>query len=176
MNTERVLEKLNKVYKELGYKNALAAPKLEKIVVNIGFGRLKDDKKFIESVTKDVSLITGQAPNCRSAKKSIAGFKLREGDVVGIAVTLRGKRMWDFYEKLTSIVFPRFRDFKGFSKKAMDKNGNYSLGITDHTVFSEIDANKVDKIKSLQIVLVTSTNNSDLSYKFLKILGFPFRD
>lgn len=174
---EKILtEKLNLVSKEFGVKNAMAAPKLSKIVVNMGLGAFKDDKNFIESAKKDLSLITGQMPNNRPAKKSIAGFKLRQGDIVGLSVTLRGKRMWDFYEKLTGIVFPRLRDFRGLSKKALDKRGSYTLGINDHTVFSEIDANKVDRVKSFQITLVTTAQDNKDAYRILKALSFPFRD
>jgi len=176
MKKETLSEKIKAISKEFGVKNVMAAPKLLKIVVNMGLGNFKDDKNFIESAKKDISLITGQMPSARPAKKSIAGFKLRQGDVVGLSVTLRGKRMWDFYEKLLGIVFPRLRDFRGLSKKAFDKNGNYTLGINDHTVFSEIDANKVDKIKGFQITLVTTARDNENSYKLLKALGFPFKD
>jgi len=176
MKKEILTEKINLVSKEFGIRNVMAAPKLLKIMVNMGLGNFKDDKNFMASAKKDISLITGQMPTTRPAKKSIAGFKIRQGDIVGLSVTLRGKRMWDFYEKLTKIVLPRLRDFRGLSRKAFDKNGNYTLGINDHTVFSEIDANKVDKVKNFQITLVTTAQDNETGYKLLKVLGFPFRD
>jgi len=176
MQKSRMFEKLNEVSKKLGYKNILASPKLEKIVVNMGSGAFKDDKNFMESAKKDISMITGQMPNARAAKKAIAGFKVRQGDIVGISATLRGRRMWDFFDKLNGVVFPRLRDFRGFSKKAFDKKGNYTLGINDHTVFPEIDANKVDKVKNLQVIFVTTSRDDASAYALLKTLGFPFRD
>ena len=157
-------------------KNVLSEPKITKITVNMGVGRLKDDKNFIASAKGDLALITGQAPCERRAKKSIAGFKLREGDTVGVMVTLRRKRMWDFFSKLIYIVLSRLRDFRGISKKSFDGSGNYSLGISEHTVFPEVDANKVDKIKSLQVTFCVSTKSNEEGYKYLKFLGMPFKD
>lgn len=148
--------------------------KLEKIVVNMGVGKALDDPKYLESAANDLAVITGQRPTPRPAKKAISGFKVRAGDVVGLAVTLRGKRMRDFFQKLVGIVLPRLRDFRGLSRKSFDGHGNYSLGIPEHTVFPEIDPNKVDKIKSLEMTIVTTAKNDEEGLKFLESLGMPF--
>ncbi len=147
-----------------------------KIVVNMGIGKNKDDENFIKSAKEDLSRICGQLPNERRSTKSIASFKLREGEVIGLSVTLRRSRMDDFFKKLTTIVFPRLRDFRGVSRKLFDGNGNYTFGISEHTVFPEIDPNKVDKIKRLQFTIVTTAKSDDAGYEFLKALGMPFRD
>ena len=147
---------------------------LGKIVVSIGTGKFKDDSKYLESAAEDLQVITGQKPAVRPAKKAIAGFKLRAGDPVGLMVTLRGKRMRDFFEKLVSIVLPRLRDFHGVSLKSFDGRGNYSLGIEEHTVFPEIDPNKVGKTKGLEVTIVTTAENDEEGLELLKELGMPF--
>ena len=147
---------------------------LEKIVVNMGVGKALDDSKYLESASNDLMVITGQRPAVRPAKRAVAGFKLRAGEPVGLMVTLRGKRMWDFFEKLVNIVLPRLRDFHGVSRKSFDGGGNYSLGIEEHTVFPEIDSNKVDKVKGLEITIVTSAKTDGEGLKLLKKLGMPF--
>ena len=147
---------------------------LEKIVVNMGVGKFKDDSKYLESAANDLAVITGQKPAVRRAKKAVSGFKLRAGDPIGLTVTLRGKRMWDFFEKLVKIVLPRLRDFRGVSRKSFDGSGNYSLGIEEHTVFPEVDPSKVDKVKSLEITIVTAAKNDEEGFELLKKLGMPF--
>lgn len=160
---------------ELGIKNPNAVPQLLKIVINMGVKDALADKKNIERATETISLIAGQKPKVMKAKKSIAAFKLREGDEIGLMVTLRGKRMYDFYQKLTTIVFPRLRDFHGVKKESFDGHGNYTLGFAESTVFPEIDASKMDKIQGLEIAIATSAKNDDTGYALLKALGMPFR-
>lgn len=147
---------------------------LEKIIVNMGVGRALDDPKYLESAMRDLAVITGQKPAVRKAKKAIAGFKLKAGDAVGLMVTLRGKRMRDFFEKLVKIVLPRLRDFRGVSRKSFDGSGNYSLGIEEHTVFPEIDSNKVEKIKGLEVTIVTTAKTDEEALGLLEKLGMPF--
>ena len=147
---------------------------LEKIVVNMGTGKYKDDPKYLESAAEDLQVITGQKAAVRMAKKAIAGFKLRAGDLAGLVVTLRGKRMRDFFEKLVNIVLPRLRDFHGVSKKSFDGRGNYNLGIEEHIVFPEIDPNKVGKIKGLEVTIVTTAETDEEGLKLLESLGMPF--
>ncbi len=147
---------------------------LEKIVVNMGIGKALDDSKYLESAADDLKVITGQKPATRVAKKAVAGFKLRAGEPVGLVVTLRGKRMWDFFEKLVNIVLPRLRDFHGVSRKSFDGSGNYNLGIEEHTVFPEIDPNKLEKVKGLEVAIVTTAKNDDEGLKLLEKLGMPF--
>jgi large subunit ribosomal protein L5 len=161
--------------KKLNITNVNAVPRIEKVVVNAGIGKLKDNKAAVASYIKDFVTITGQAPSKRQANKAISNFKLREGEVIGLTVTLRGDRMWTFLEKLLYTVLPRTRDFEGISTKAFDNAGNYSLGMNDHTVFPEIDTNRVDMIKNLQINVVTSTKNKEESFTLLEELGFPFK-
>ncbi len=147
---------------------------LEKIVVNMGVGKALDDSKYLESASNDLVVITGQKPAVRKAKKAIAGFKLRAGDPIGLMVTLRGRRMRDFFQKLVNIVLPRLRDFHGVSRESFDGGGNYSLGITEHTVFPEIDPNKVGKIKSLEVTIVTTAKTDEEGLELLEKLGMPF--
>lgn len=165
-----------KIKEELGIKNIYAVPKLEKVTVNAGLGRFytagtKDFTEFIENF----KAFTGQAPVVTKAKKAISNFKLREGMPVGLKVTLRGKRMYDFVNKLVNVVFPRVRDFRGISPKAFDGNGNYSVGIQEHTVFSEINPDDIVKIHGLEVVLSTSAKDDKEGYTLLKNLGFPFK-
>ncbi len=162
--------------KELNLSSKLAVPKLKKIVINMGVGRNRDNKQFIEEAINDVTMISGQKPSLRKAKVSISNFKLRQGQLAGISVTLRGDRMWDFYEKLVKIVFPRMKDFRGISPKSFDGNGNYNIGFTEHIIFPEIDANKVSYIKPLQVTISTSAKNDEEGYKLLKALYMPFKD
>lgn len=147
---------------------------LQKIVVNMGVGKAKEDKKFLESARQDLVVITGQTPYSRPAKKAIAGFAVRAGELVGLTVTLRGERMWSFFKKLVRVVLPRLRDFRGLSTKSFDGQGNYSLGIAEHAVFPEIDPNKVEKSKSLEITLVTNVKTDEEGRKILEDLGMPF--
>lgn len=159
---------------ELKIKNPMAVPKLTKIVVNVGLGEALMDHKVIEKVANDLRAITGQKPLVTRAKTSIASFKLRAGDTVGLKVTLRGKRMYDFFEKLTRIVLPRVRDFRGVSQSSFDGQGNYNLGLTEQTVFPEIDYGKVDKIRGLEITFVTTAGTNERGIKLFEKLGMPF--
>lgn len=160
---------------KLAIKNTMAVPKLAKIVVNIGVKDAISDKKNMERAIIALTQITGQKPKVAKAKKSIATFKLREGDAIGAVVTLRGKRMYDFFEKLISIVLPRVRDFHGVSKKQFDGLGNYTLGFSEHTVFPEIDIGKVDKIIGLEATIVTTAKNNEEGIALLEALGMPFQ-
>lgn len=160
--------------KSLGIKNPMAVPKLSKIVVNIGVKDAILDKKNIEKVENILSQITGQKPKVTKAKKSISSFKLREGDKIGLMTTLRSKRMYDFFEKLVSIVLPRLRDFHGVLRKSLDEQGNYTIGFTECTVFPEIDPGKIDKIQGLEITIVTTAKDKKEGMALLENLGMPF--
>ncbi|MBP6882635.1 MAG: 50S ribosomal protein L5 [Candidatus Levybacteria bacterium] len=158
----------------LEVKNIMAIPKITKIVVNMGVKDAVADKKNVEKAALIMGQITGQKPRVAKAKKSIAAFKLREGEPIGVAVTLRGARMYNFLDKLVTIVFPRLKDFRGISKSSFDGRGNYTLGFTEYAVFPEIDPATVEKLQGLEVVIVTSaTNNSD-GLKLLEALGMPF--
>jgi large subunit ribosomal protein L5 len=161
--------------KELGSKNFFSVPRLEKIVINMGVKDALADKKNMEIANDVLTLITGQKPKITQARKSIAGFKLREGDKIGLMVTLRGDRMYDFYEKLVSIVLPRLRDFRGVSTKSFDGRGNYSLGFSESTVFPEVDQGKVDRVQGLELTIVTSAKNDQEGEALLRALGMPFK-
>ncbi len=162
--------------KELNLSSVQAVPRFEKIVVNMGIGKMRDNKTFVEECVSDIAAITGQHPSKRPSKVSISNFKLREGQIVGIAVTLRGEKMWDFYEKLVKIVLPRVKDFRGVTKKNFDDSGNYNLGLREHLVFPEVDANKITYNKPLQITVKTTTRDSKYAYSLLKATGMPFKD
>ncbi|QQG40937.1 MAG: 50S ribosomal protein L5 [Candidatus Levyibacteriota bacterium] len=164
----------NELQQKLNIKNVMAVPKISKIVVNMGVKDVVQDKKNIERAAVILSQITGQKPKITSAKKSIATFKLREGDQIGVMVTLRGKRMHDFFTKLTSIVLPRLRDFRGVSKKQFDGHGNYTLGFSEHTVFPEIDPGKVEKVFGFEVVIVTTARDNKEGLALLEMLGMPF--
>ena len=160
--------------KEFKFKNNLMVPKVVKTVVNIGLGEALDSSNVVQIVSRDLQLITGQKPIERKAKKSIANFKLREGQVIGLSVTLRGDRMWFFLDRLLNIALPRVRDFRGVSKKSFDGNGNYSLGLQEQVIFPEIDYNEIDKLRGVQINIVTSSDSDAESRKLLELLGMPF--
>ena len=160
--------------KELELKNVMAVPALSKIVVNMGVKDAIADKKNIEKAAVITAQVTGQKSKWASAKKSISAFKLREGDKIGLVVTLRGKKMYDFYERLISVVMPRFRDFHGVKKTSFDGNGNYTLGFTESTVFPEIDPGKIDKIQGFEVTIVTTANDDKGAFALLKALGMPF--
>ncbi len=159
----------------LGYDNVMQLPKLEKIVLSIGLGEAIQNPKAIEAAEKDLTMICGQHAVITRAKKSIASFKVRTGMPIGIMVTLRGKRMYDFFDKLVNVVLPRFRDFRGVSTDSFDGQGNYNLGITEQIVFAEIDYAKVDKIRGLQVTIVTTADNDDEARSLLGLMGMPFR-
>ena len=165
-----------KLKKELGKGNIYNVPVITKIVVNMGVGREKDNQADLEKARGELALILGQTPAFRSAKKAVASFGIRQGDIVGLAATLRGRKMWDFFEKLVNIALPRTRDFKGISRKSFDGKGNLTVGIVEHTVFPEIDSYKVDKLRGLEVTIVTNTESDEKAYRVLKELGMPFGD
>jgi large subunit ribosomal protein L5 len=166
---------------KLGYKNVMAVPRIEKVVLNTGFGRLvvgktgDEQKKIYEAVLEDLSLICGQRPVLTKSKKSIASFKTRKGMPLGAAVTLRGKKMYDFLERLIDIALPRSRDFRGLDAKSFDKKGNLTIGIKEHIVFPEISPEKVRTIFGFEITVVTSAKNKEEGINFLKAMGFPIK-
>ncbi len=179
INNPLLLTKYNKeilpvLMKEFNLKNKFAIPKLSKIVVNVGLGEALTDKNIIDKVSKQLAIICGQKPSVTVARRSISSFKLRAGSPIGLKVTLRGKRMYDFLLKLISIVFPRVRDFRGINPKSFDNQGNYSLGFTEQTIFPEISFDQVDKVRGLEITLVTSTKDIKKAYRLLELLGMPF--
>jgi large subunit ribosomal protein L5 len=159
----------------LGYDNIMELPKLRKIVLSIGLGEATQEPKALEAAEKDLATISGQHPVTTRAKKSISSFKLRAGMPIGMMVTLRGKRMYDFFDKLVNVVLPRFRDFRGVSRDSFDGRGNYSLGMKEQIVFPEIDYDKVDKIRGLEVTIVTTAKNDDEARTLLELMGMPFR-
>ncbi|HVZ12558.1 MAG TPA: 50S ribosomal protein L5 [Patescibacteria group bacterium] len=168
-------ETVKKLMDELSIKNPMAIPRIKKIMVNTSMKDFLSDKKNIERMKEDLSLITGQAPKIAKARVSVATFKLREGDEIGMYVTLRGKRMYDFMEKLVKIIFPAVRDFTGIDASAFDGRGNLTLGFTETTVFAEIDPGKVDKVRSLQVTIVTSAGDDVKGRALLGAMGMPFK-
>ena len=170
--TEPILQKLQK---ELGIKNILALPNLQKVVVNVGLGRAVKDEKFLEVALRDLGLITGQKPKVTLAKKSIANFKTREGAPIGAMVTLRGKRMYDFISRLINIALPRTRDFRGISAKSLDKNNNLTIGIKEHIVFPEVSGEEIKNIFGFEITLVIKAKNKDEAMALYKAMGFPMK-
>jgi large subunit ribosomal protein L5 len=158
-----------------GYSNVHQVPRLEKIVLNMGVGAATQDAKLLENAIGDMTIISGQKPAITRAKKSIASFKLREGMAVGCKVTLRGDRMWEFADRLMSTALPRIRDFRGVSVKSFDGRGNYSLGVTEQLIFPEIDYDKVDKIRGMDITFVTSSKTDEECRALLEAFGFPFK-
>lgn len=166
----------DQLMQKLGLKNKFEVPKITKIVVNIGVGEAAADSKKIDSATSDLATITGQKPIVTKAKKSIAGFKLRKGVNIGCKVTLRKNRMYEFLDRLVYIALPRVRDFKGLSKKSFDKSGNYSIGLKEQIIFPEIDYDKIDKVRGMDISIVTSTNNKNHSLELLKGFNLPFKN
>lgn len=159
---------------ELNITNPMAIPRLVKIVVNVGLGEALSDSKVIDRVSEQLAIITGQKPALTRAKVSIAAFKLRAGDAIGLKVTMRGQRMYDFLEKLISIVLPRVRDFRGVSRRSFDGQGNYSLGLREQNVFSEIEYSKIDKARGLEVNFVTTAGDDKTAYLLLNKLGIPF--
>jgi large subunit ribosomal protein L5 len=159
---------------EFSLANVMSVPKITKVVINVGLKEAAHDKGVLEKVCEQMAVISGQKPKVTTAKLSIAGFKVREGDPVGVTVTLRGKRMYDFLTKLFNIALPRVRDFQGVPAKAFDKGGNYTLGITEQTIFPEIDYSKVDRVRGLEVSFVIKGGNAKISQKLLALLGMPF--
>ena len=161
--------------KKFGYKTIMQVPKIDKIVINTGLGDIKDNQKSMQMVENELKLITGQKPIYRKATKSVANFKLREGMPVGLKVTLRGKRMYDFYDKLVSIALPRVRDFRGVSDKAFDGRGNYSMGLKEQLIFPEIVYDQVEKIRGMDVCVVTTAKTDEEARELLRALGMPFK-
>ncbi|HOD04004.1 MAG TPA: 50S ribosomal protein L5 [Anaerolineaceae bacterium] len=161
--------------KALNLTNIMEVPRISKVVVNIGLGEAMDNPKALEAASSDVTAITGQKPVITKARKSIANFKLREGRAIGVAVTLRGERMWSFLDRLMNIVLPRVRDFRGVSSKAFDGRGNYTLGLREQIIFPEIEYDKVDRVRGMEITIVTTARTDDHAATLLKLLGMPFR-
>ncbi|MBR1581434.1 MAG: 50S ribosomal protein L5 [Bacilli bacterium] len=179
VETTRLLEKFEKeitpeLMKKYNYKNVMQVPHLDKIVINIGVGDATQDSKKLDEAVSELALISGQKPIITKAKNSIATFKLREGQAIGCKVTLRGIRMYEFFDKLVSISLPRVRDFRGVSKNAFDGRGNYTLGIKEQLIFPEIDYDKVAKVRGMDIVVVTTANTDEEAYSLLEALGMPF--
>ena len=176
----RLKEKYNKeiapaIAKEFGIKNPMAIPRIEKVVVNMGMGEAIANAKILDTAVEELRVITGQKPVVTKAKKSIASFKLRQGMNIGTMVTLRGERMYEFLDRLISVALPRVRDFRGVSSKAFDGRGNYTLGIREQLIFPEIDFNKVDKMRGMNISIVTTAKTDEQSRALLKAIGMPFR-
>lgn len=178
----RLKEKYNKevlpaLQKEFKHDNTFSVARIQKVVVNMGIARSTEPKareKVVENVVEQFKTITGQQPQVTKAKKAIAGFKLRENDPLGVMVTLRGENMWEFLDKLISITLPRVKDFKGISRTALDGQGNYSLGLEEQIVFPEIDYDKIESVRGLQVNIITSTKNDQETLSMLELLGFPF--
>ena len=162
--------------KKFNYKSIMEVPKLEKIVLNVGLGDIKDNPKSLENAMNDIKLITGQAPIVTKAKKAIAAFKIREGVNLGCKVTLRSGKMYDFAYKLFNVALPRVRDFRGVSKNSFDGRGNYSMGIKEQLIFPEIEYDKVDKIRGMDIIFVTTAKSDEEARELLSLLGMPFRN
>ncbi|MBY8855252.1 50S ribosomal protein L5 [Nocardia sp. CA2R105] len=170
---EEIRDELNK---EFGYANVMQIPGVVKVVVNMGVGDAARDAKLINGAVNDLTLITGQKPEIRKATKSIAQFKLREGMPIGAKVTLRGDRMWEFLDRLVSIALPRIRDFRGLSPKQFDGHGNYTFGLSEQSMFHEIDVDSIDRPRGMDITVVTTATNNDEGRALLKHLGFPFKE
>ena len=176
----RVKEKYEKevvpfLMKKFGYKSVMQCPRLVKIVINTGLGDIKDNAKSIQVTENEIKLISGQKPVLTKAKKSVANFKVREGQTIGIKVTLRGDRMYDFYDKFVSIALPRLRDFRGVSDKAFDGRGNYSVGLKEKLIFPEITYDQVEKIRGMDVAIVTTAKTDEEARELLRALGMPFK-
>ncbi len=161
--------------KELNLSNVMEIPQIKKVVINIGLGEAMDNPKALDAAVADLTAITGQKPVITKARKSIANFKLREGRAIGTSVTLRGDKMWAFLDRLMNIVLPRVRDFRGVSDESFDGRGNYTLGLREQIIFPEIEYDKVDKVRGMEITIVTSATSDDQALALLKLLGMPFR-
>ena len=161
---------------QFDFSNAMQVPRVVKVVVNMGVGDAAKDSKLIEGAIRDLTAITGQKPQVTKARKSIAQFKLREGMPIGCHVTLRNARMWEFLDRLTSVALPRIRDFRGLSPKQFDGNGNYTFGLNEQSMFHEIDQDKIDRVRGMDITVVTTAKNDDEGRALLKQLGFPFKE
>ena len=168
-------EVVDHLIKKFGYKNINEVPKLVKISLNMGVGEAIQDSKHLEAAVNDLTTISGQKPAIRTAKKSISNFKLRQGMKIGCMVTLRSKMMWEFMDRFISVAVPRVRDFRGYSDKSFDGRGNYSMGVREQIIFPEINVDKIDKIRGLNITFVTTAKTDEEAYELLSAIGFPFR-
>lgn len=166
---------VNELSKQFGYKTIMQVPRIEKITLNMGVGEAISDKKLLENAAADMAAISGQKPLITKARKSVAGFKIREGYPIGCKVTLRGERMWEFLERLICISVPRIRDFRGLNAKAFNGRGNYSMGVREQIIFPEIDYDKVDRVRGLDITITTSANTNEEGRALLAAFNFPFR-
>lgn len=160
--------------KKFEYKSVMQIPKLDKIVINVGAGEAKDNAKVIDSISGDLAMITGQKPIVCRAKKSVANFKLREGMPIGVKVTLRGEKMWEFMDRLFNVALPRVRDFRGINPNSFDGRGNYSMGIKEQLIFPEIEYDKIDKVRGMDVCFVTTANTDEEGRELLKLMGAPF--
>jgi large subunit ribosomal protein L5 len=160
--------------KKFGYKSVMQIPKLNKIVINVGAGEAKENSKAIDSITTDISAITGQKPQVRKAKKSVANFKLRAGMPIGVRVTLRGDRMYEFIDRLFNVALPRVRDFRGINPNSFDGRGNYNMGVKEQLIFPEIEYDKIDKVRGMDITFVTTAKNDEEARQLLELMGAPF--
>ena len=165
----------NTMKEKFGYKNVMQIPRLEKIVINMGVGEAKENSKILESAVKDLTTISGQKPVITKAKKSVANFKLREGMPIGCKVTLRGERMYEFADRLINLALPRVRDFRGVSAESFDGRGNYALGIKEQIIFPEIEYDKVDKVRGMDIIFVTTAQTDEEARELLRLFGMPFK-
>ncbi len=167
-------EKINALMEKFQYSNVMEVPKLEKIVLNMGLGDAKDNRKVLDAAVKELETIAGQKPVVTKAKKSVANFKVREGMAVGSKVTLRGERMYEFFDRLVSIALPRVRDFRGTNPNSFDGRGNYSIGIKEQLIFPEINYDDVDKVRGMDIIIVTTAKSDEEARELLKLMGVPF--
>ncbi len=172
---ERYQEIVPALMKALNLENVMQVPRIQKVVINIGVGEALDNAKALEGAVNDLTIIAGQKPVVTRARKSIAGFKLREGNPIGVKVTLRGERMWSFLDRLMNVALPRVRDFRGVSPNSFDGRGNYTLGLREQLVFPEIDYDKIDKMRGMEISIVTTARNDEEGRELLRMLGMPFR-
>lgn len=168
-------EVINAMMQKFGYKNVMEVPRLEKVVINIGMGEAIQNSKAIDAAVQDLMTITGQRPVVTKAKKSVAAFKLREGMTIGTKVTLRGERLWNFVDKLFNIALPRVRDFRGVSPKSFDGRGNYTLGIKEQLIFPEIEYDKIDRVRGMDVCFVTTAKTDEEARELLRLLGMPFQ-
>jgi large subunit ribosomal protein L5 len=184
METKTLKPKLHEEYEKtvvpalmekFGYKNRMAVPRLEKIVINMGIGEARDNPKLIESARRDLSMIVGQMPKITKARKAVSNFKIREGMSIGCSVTLRGKRMYEFLYRFIAVACPRIRDFRGFMDRSFDGHGNFTFGLNDQTIFPEVELDKVERTQGMSITIATTAGTDDEGRALIKSLGFPFR-
>lgn len=175
MKNKYIDEVIPKMMKRFGYKNKMQAPRMEKIVINMGVGEAVQDPKNMDSAVEELAAISGQRPVLRKSKKSIAAFKIRQGIPVGCMVTLRGNKMYEFFDRLVNVSLPRIRDFRGISGRSFDGRGNFALGIKEQLIFPEIDYDKISEIRGMDIVIVTTAKNDEEAREFLAYMGIPFR-